>query len=296
MRTRRSIAASIGAHLAALGLVLAAFVVSPAPASAQTNPLQRGPNPTSSTLTGSRGPFATAQAQVSGLGQGYNNVTICYPNDTSQGTFGGVVVMPGFLSSKSQMMWSCAKIASHGFVVAVAETSTVLDFPAQRAGQQQAIIRHLSGTGAPAAVAQRLDNTRWACAGWSMGGGGSLDCGSRNNPRVEAVVGWEPWNIASYGLMQVPSLVVTGSADFVASASMGRGFFNSIPATTPKYYVEIAGAGHFVGTQDNVFQSSSTIAWLKRWVDNDTRYQQFLCPAYSGGGATIQQNCSAWGA
>jgi dienelactone hydrolase len=295
MRTRRPIIASLGAILAVLGLVVGALVASSAPASAQTG-FQRGPNPTSGTLTASRGPFATSQAQVSGLGQGYNNVTICYPNDTAQGKFGGVVVMPGFISSKAQMMWSCAKIASHGFVVAVAETNSALDFPFSRADQQRAIITHLSGAGAPAAVAQRLDNTRWACAGWSMGGGGSLDCGSRNTPNVKAVVGWEPWNISSYGSMRVPSLVVTGSADFVAAASMGRGFYNSIPATTPKYYVEISGAGHFVGTQDNVFQSSSTIAWLKRWVDQDTRYQQFLCPPYSGGGASIQQNCSSWGA
>src|SRR5690606_24369041 len=164
-------------------------------------------------------PFATSQVDVSGFGAGYNNVTICYPNDTSQGTFGGVVVMPGFLSLKAQMMWSCRKIASHGFVVAVAETNTLLDFPNQRADQQQAIIRHLSGNGAPAAVRERLDTSRWAVAGWSMGGGGSLDAGVRNNPRLEAVVGWEPWNISSYGGMTVPTLIVTGSADVIAPAS-----------------------------------------------------------------------------
>jgi dienelactone hydrolase len=292
MKRSRSTIAAIGAYLATVGLMLAAaFAVTPAPASAQTNPLERGPVP--SNFLG-RGSFATSRADVSGFGAGYNNVTICYPNTTGQ-TFGGVVVMPGFISSKSQMMWSCDKIASYGFVVAVAETTTVLDFPAQRAAQQQAIIRHLSGTGAPAAVRQRLDTQRWACAGWSMGGGGSLDCGRANNPRVEAVVGWEPWNISSYGTMQVPSLVVTGSADFVASASMGRGFYTSIPATTPKYYVNISGAGHFTGTQDNAYQSAATIAWLKRWVDNDTRFDRFLCPAYSGGGAQIEQNCGSWG-
>lgn len=289
MNRLRSIAASAAAFLAAVGLVVAGLVASPTTAGAQES-YQRGPNPGPDTLLRT-GPFATSQTDVSGFGAGFNNVTVCYPNDTSEGTFGGVVVMPGFLSLKAQMMWSCRKIASHGFVVAVAETNTILDFPGQRADQQQAIIRHLSGSGAPAAVRQRLDTSRWAVAGWSMGGGGSLDAGVRNNPRLEAVVGWEPWNISSYGGLTVPALIVTGSSDFVAPASMGEGFYNSINRTE-KYYVELAGQSHFVGTTDNAIQSAATIAWLKRWVDNDTRYDQFLCPAPRNAGITeIRQTC-----
>jgi hypothetical protein len=77
------------------------------------------------------------------------------------------------------MMWACRKIASHGFVVAVAETNSILDFPGQRADQEQAII-----------------------------------------------------------------------------------------------------------------QSAATIAWLKRWVDNDTRYDQFLCPAPQNAGISdIRTSC-----
>jgi hypothetical protein len=290
MRRPRSIVASVAAYLATVGLMLAAaFAVTTTPASAQANPLERGPVPSSFLGDGS---FDTSRADVSGFGQGYNNVTICYPNDTSQGTFGGVVVMPGFLSLKLQMMWSCEKIASHGFVVAVAETSTVFDFPGQRASQQQAIIRHLSGSGAPAAVRERLDTSRWAAAGWSMGGGGSLDTGARNNPRIQAVTAWEPWNIASYGGMRVPSLIVGASNDFVASAGgMAEPFYQSM-SQTERYYVELAGQGHFVGSTDNTIQSAATIAWLKRWVDDDTRYDQFLCPPPRNAGiAEIRDSC-----
>ena len=292
MRRSRSIVASIAAGLAVLGLVLLALVASPAPAGAQSGGFQRGPNPTPTTLQG-RGPFAVSQVDVSGAGQGYNNVTICYPNDTSQGTFGGVVVMPGFVSFKAQMMWSCQKIASHGFVVAVAETNTLFDFPGSRADQQQAIMRHLSGSGAPAAVAQRLDESRWAVAGWSMGGGGSLDAGVRNNPPVQAVVGWQPWNLfTSYGSLRVPALIVGAQNDFIAPAgSHAEPFYQSI--TQPeKYYVELAGEDHFVGSRDNTIQSATTIAWLKRWVDNDTRYDQFLCPQPTGPGLVeVRSSC-----
>jgi hypothetical protein len=288
----RSIAAPIGALLAIAALVLSGLVASPTAAGAQTGGgFQRGPNPGANTLL-SDGPFRTSQANVSGFGAGYNNVTICYPQDTSEGTFGGVVVMPGFLSLKLQMMWSCEKIASHGFVVAVAETSTVFDFPGQRASQQQAIIRHLSGSGAPAAVRERLDTNRWAAAGWSMGGGGSLDTGARNNPRIQAVTAWEPWNISTYIGMTVPTLIVAASNDVVASAGgMAEPFYSSIIGAE-KYYVELSGQGHFVGSTDNRIQSAATIAWLKRWVDDDTRYDQFLCPAPRTTGITeIRQSC-----
>jgi dienelactone hydrolase len=290
MSRLRSIVSFLGAFLAMAGLALTALVANPTTAGGQTG-FQRGPNPGPNTLL-SNGPFATSQTDVSGSGAGYNNVTICYPNDTSEGTFGGVVVMPGFISLKAQMMWSCRKIASHGFVVAVAETSTVFDFPAQRANQTQSVIRHLSGTGAPAAVRQRLDTTRWAAAGWSMGGGGALDTGARNNPEIQAVTAWEPWNISSYGSMRVPSLIVGASNDFVASAgTMAEPFYSSI-TQAEKYYVELAGQGHFVGSTDNTIQSAATIAWLKRWVDDDTRYDQFLCPpAQNSGIAEIRQSC-----
>jgi hypothetical protein len=292
MSRPRSIVSFLGAYLAAMGLVLAGFVASPTAAGAQAGDFQRGPDPGANTLL-SDGPFDTSQVDVSGgFGGGYNNVTICYPDDTSEGTFGGLVVMPGFLSSKAQMMWSCEKIASHGFVVAVAETNSALDFPGARANQSQAIIRHLSGSGAPAEVAERLDTSRWAAAGWSMGGGGALDVGVRNNPEVQAVVGWEPWNIASYLGMDVPTMIVGASNDLVASVgSMAEPFYDSILGAE-KYYVELAGQGHFVGSTDNTIQSAATIAWLKRWVDDDTRYDQFLCPAPQNAGITeIRSTC-----
>jgi hypothetical protein len=235
MRKHRSFVASVGTYAAALGLLLAAFVVSPvapsSPAGAQLGGFQRGGNPNSLTLN-FNGPFRTSRTDVSGFGAGYNNVTVCYPSDTNHGTFGGFVVIPGFLSGKWQMMWACDKVASHGFVVAVMETSTALDFPFARRGQAQAVVRHLSGTGAPSAVRQRLDTNRWAIGGWSMGGGASLEAGASNNPRLEAVVAWEPWDISSFIGMQVPSMIVTGSNDLVAAAAtMGRAVLQLDPGS-----------------------------------------------------------------
>ena len=285
MRTR-----SIVASVLAVGLMVAAFAASPTTAGAQANPYQRGPAPTAAGLRAT-GPFAVSRVDVSGAGQGYNNVTICYPNDAAEGPLAGVVVIPGFVSFKSQMMWACDKLASQGFVVTVAETNTLFDLPGGRADQAQAIIRHISGAGAPAAVRQRLDTSRWAVTGWSMGGGGALESGVRNNPQLQAVVAFEPWDIFTFSAQRVPSMIIGVSDDWIAGVgSHAEVFYGQIPAE--KYYVEISSGGHFVGASDNGIQTANTVAWLKRWVDNDTRYDQFLCPAPpTAGVAETRQTC-----
>jgi hypothetical protein len=292
MKRPRSIVASIGAHLAILGLVLGALVAGPTSAGAQTNPYQRGPNPSALTLLG-RGPFAVSQTTASGgLGAGFNNVTVYYPNDTSQGTFAGVVVSPGFLSPKALMQWAGPKIASHGFVVAIMEPNSILDFPAARADQMQAILRWFS-TGAPTAVRQRLDTNRLGVMGHSMGGGGSLQVGTRDNPEVNAVVALQPFDIfASYAASDTPTMVIGAQNDIIASVGLNaEPFYNSM-SRNEKQYVELSGQGHLVGITDNAQQSAAAIAWFKRFLDNDTRYNQFLCPPMSGLGiAETRSTC-----
>jgi hypothetical protein len=299
MKRSRSVVASIAATVAVGVLTLGGIAASPVPAGAsgasgatlaQANPYARGPAPTATTLN-ARGPFAITQVDVSGGGlTGFNNATVYYPNDTSQGTFAAIAVSPGFLTPKLLMAWAGPKIASHGFVVAVLETNGLFDLPGQRADQMQAVLRYLT-TSSPTAVRSRIDPTRLGALGHSMGGGGALEVGDRNNnPRVKAVVGLEPWDIGSFIGMDVPSMIVGASNDFIAPvASHAEPFYNSIVAAE-KQYVELSGQGHLVGTSDNTIQSRSAIAWFKRYLDNDTRYNQFLCPPISGAGVAETRN------
>ena len=303
MRRSRSIVASIATTVALGSLTLGGIAASPLPAGASatsgaagaavaqaTNPFARGPAPTATTLN-NRGPFAITQVDVSGAGQGFNNATVYYPNDTSQGTFAAIAVSPGFLSPKLLMTWAGPKIASHGFVVAVIETNTLFDIPGSRADQMQAVLRYLTSAGAPAAVRSRIDATRLGAMGHSMGGGGALEVGDRNaNPRVKAVVGLQPWDIGSFAGMDVPSMIVGAQNDFIAPvASHAEPFYTQI-TQAEKQYVELAGADHLVGVSDQTIQSRSAIAWFKRYLDNDTRYNQFLCPPVSGPGVSTTRN------
>ena len=61
-------------------------------------------------------------------------------------------------------------------------------------------------------------------------------------------------------------------------ASHAEPFYQSLPATLDKAYLELAGADHLAPNSANTTIAKYSIAWLKRFVDNDTRYERFLCP------------------
>lgn len=46
-------------------------------------------------------------------------------------------------------------------------------------------------------------------------------------------------------------------------------------------YLELRGASHFAPNTSNTTIAKYTIAWLKRYVDDDTRYEQFISPGPS---------------
>ncbi|WNM33697.1 hypothetical protein RKE30_26575 [Streptomyces sp. Li-HN-5-11] len=82
------------ALMAILAVVASAALATPAQA-APANPYQRGPDPTPTSITAETGPFAISSVTVpAGSGQGFNDGTVYYPTDTSEGTFGAVVIMP----------------------------------------------------------------------------------------------------------------------------------------------------------------------------------------------------------
>ena len=252
-------------------------------AGAQTNPYQRGPAPTSASIEAARGPFATAQSTASGV-SGFRAGTIYYPTSTAEGTFGAVAISPGFTASQSSIAWLGPRLASQGFVVITIDTNSTSDQPESRGDQLQAALDYLVSS--RSGVASRIDRTRLAVMGHSMGGGGTL-AAARDNPALQAAIPLTGWHTTkNWSTVRVPTLVVGAQNDSVASVtSHSEPFYNSLPADLDKAYLELAGASHFAPNSSNTTIARYSIAWLKRFVDNDTRYDQFLCPAPSAGGA-----------
>jgi predicted dienelactone hydrolase len=272
-------------RLATLGLTLgivAGNVSGGAPgAGAQTNPYERGPDPTVQSIEAARGPYATSQTTVSSLSAtGFGGGTIYYPTNTADGTFGAVTFSPGFTASQSSIAWLGPRLASQGFVVFTIDTNSRFDQPASRGQQLQAALDYLTQR---SSVRSRVDATRLAVAGHSMGGGGSLEAAS-DNPALQATIPLQPWNLdKSWSEIRVPTLIIGAQNDSVASVtSHAEPFYNSIPASAEKAYMELRGASHFVSTSSNTPTARQMIAWLKRYVDDDTRYEQFICPPPGG--------------
>jgi hypothetical protein len=256
----------------------------PGPSPSGSN--QRGPNPTQASISAIRGPFATATARV-GRGNGFGGGTIHYPTDTSQGRFGAVVVVPGFISGQSSVSWYGARIASQGFVVMIIDTNTPLDFPEQRGAQANAALRYLSSN---STVANRVDASRQAVMGWSMGGGGTLDAAA-SNPNIRAIIPLAAWSLNTRrpGL-RVPALVISCAADIVApTASMSNPIYSSI-GSTEKGAFSISG-GHFCVTSSNTAIAKMSISWLKRFVDEDTRYSALVCQGPGLGATNWRSTC-----
>ncbi|MGK5678228.1 bis(hydroxyethyl) terephthalate hydrolase [Actinoplanes sp. URMC 104] len=247
-------------------------------AEAATNPFERGPAPTVSSIQATRGSFAVSQTSVSSLSvSGFGGGDIYYPTSTSAGTFGAVAIAPGYTASKSSMAWLAPRIASQGFVVFNIDTLTRSDQPASRGRQLLAALDYLTQR---SSVRTRIDPDRLAVVGHSMGGGGTLEA-AKSRPSLQAAVPLTAWNTdKTWPEIRTPTLVVGAESDTVAPVSSHSiPFYNSLPSSLDKAYLELNNASHFAPNSSNTTIAQYTITWLKRFVDDDLRYEQFLCPA-----------------
>jgi predicted dienelactone hydrolase len=260
-----------------LAFVLATTVGLVPRALAEENPFERGPAPSTASIEARRGPFATSQATVSRASvSGFGGGTIYFPTSTSEGTFGAVAVAPGFTARQSSIAWLGPRLASQGFVVFTIDTITTSDQPSSRARQLLAALDFLVES---SSVRARVDAGRLGVMGHSMGGGGTLEAANLR-PELQAAIPLTPWHTTkSFARLQVPTLVVGAENDSVASVRRhAEPFFQSLPSGLDKAYLELNNASHFAPNTDNTTIARFSISWLKRFVDNDTRYERFLCP------------------
>ncbi|AOS64284.1 bis(hydroxyethyl) terephthalate hydrolase [Actinoalloteichus hymeniacidonis] len=259
----------------ALTMVATGLAAAPA-ATAQENPYERGPAPTERSIEALRGPFAVAEDRVSSLVIGFGGGTIYYPTDTSEGTFGAVAVSPGYTGTQSSMAWLGPRLASQGFVVFTIDTNTTVDQPDSRGRQLLAALDYLVED---SDVRNRIDPNRLGVMGHSMGGGGSLSA-AESRPALQAAIPLTGWHLSkNWSRVTVPTLVVGAENDLIAPVrSHSIPFYESLSSSLDKAYLELDGASHFAPNISNTTIAKYSISWLKRFIDDDLRYEQFLCP------------------
>ncbi|MEU7589095.1 cellulose binding domain-containing protein [Micromonospora sp. NPDC049230] len=259
---------------AVLGLALATTTRE---AAAADSPYQRGPDPTPASVAATRGPFATAQATVP-AGNGFNGGYVYYPTDTSQGTWGAVAIVPGYSALfANEEAWMGPWLASFGFVVIGIETNSRTDGADARATQLLAALDYLTRT---SPLRNRVDANRLGVMGHSAGGAGTLLAALRR-PTLKAAVGLAPGtpgNNLNMSTTQVPTMLVSGQNDGTVTPSYVQGIYNTLPAGVEHAWAELAGNDHLSFTRPNPTEMRLLIPWLKTFLDNDTRYTQFLCP------------------
>ncbi|MES2089998.1 MAG: alpha/beta hydrolase [Pseudomonadota bacterium] len=270
---------SITVRLSAL--VFWAFMgVTPA---VHANPDQRGPEPTVKSLEAVAGPYAIASAKVTSP-TGYGAATVYYPTMKTDGRFGLVVLAPGFLAAQGYYAWLAERAASHGFVVVNINVNSIFDSPAKRVPQLMSALNQVLALSQTATTPyfDMVDPTRLALMGHSAGGGAAL-AASVGYPTLKAVVAMTPASdTKDFSAIRVPTLVLACEKDAIApNATYSIPFYKSFDPSLSSAYIEVASADHlsptFLGSKMNKASVGKySIAWLKRFVDSDTRYTPFI--------------------
>lgn len=232
-----------------------------------------GPDPTSA-LVNADGPFAVTSTRVSSYSvSGFGGGTIYYP--TTSGSYGVIAVCPGYTASSSSIAWFARRLASHGFVAMAINTNSRYDFPNSRATQLAAALRYLTQS-SNSTVRARIRASDRGVAGHSMGGGGTL-IACNNDPTLKVGIPLTPWNSStSFSNVRVPQMIFGADGDSVASpSSHARPFYNSI-LYAEKAYALLNNASHFTPNSTDQRIGRYGLAFAKRFVDGDTRYDRFL--------------------
>jgi pimeloyl-ACP methyl ester carboxylesterase len=244
---------------------------------------QRGAPPTAATLEAPLGEWPVAEAVVPREhAQGFGGGTIYYP--ATPGQYAAIAVVPGYTGYQSSLAWLGPKLASHGFVVIIIDTFTTADQPDHRAKQASAALQQVkelnANTRSP--VYRKVDTKRLAMMGHSMGGGAAL-IAARENTNLKAVLAYTAWSAdRKFDTMSVPTMLIACERDAIAPNGVhGNPIYDSLPGEVHKAYVELKGQSHFCPQLPGNYplMGRYTIAWMKRFLDDDARYSPFICGA-----------------
>lgn len=204
---------------------------------------------------------------------GFGGGTIHVP--TGQGPFGAIAVSPGFVSPQAAIKWYGPLLAEKGFIVLTIDTFSGQDVPDHRADQLQAALDYLTKQ---SEVQGKIDTSKLGVMGHSMGGGATLRV-LEQNPSIKAGVALQPWHThQDWSGVTRPVMLIGGQNDNIAAPS-GHAipFYKNIPKSTPKAYLELKGANHFVPISEEPTIAKYTVAWMTRFM-NDDQSQDELCP------------------
>lgn len=281
-----------------------AFALNPGdPGDGDPNPCETncgfevGPDPTVQSMRAENGPFSWSTVDV-GSGNGFAGGTIYYPEGLNR-ELAAVAVVPGFVSPESSIEWWGKQLASHGFVAITIATNTPFDLPSARASQLNAALDYIleQDETSGSAINGMVDESRLGVVGWSMGGGGALRVAQED--RISAAIPLAAWDsVKDVSNVRVPTMMFVCEDDVIApNDNHSYVFWDGLPDGIDKGYLEFANEGHYCANgnnENNAILSQAGISWMKRHLDKDHRYSQFLCDTDYASEETVldyRENC-----
>jgi predicted dienelactone hydrolase len=229
-----------------------------------------------------------------------------------------VVISPGFQMARTQYTSYARHLATWGFVVALTDYADQSFFPAHQdlADDLAAVIDWGLGQASLA-----VDPARIAAAGHSLGGKLSVLAAS-DDPRIKAVVGWDPVDSNAPSVAPERMTNLTAAVAVIGETTNGSGggmpcapaadnfqtFYAAAPS--PALEMTMTGADHMdwvddpsctfcgfctPGTDAPAVTRTATrrlnVAWLRRQLDADSAMDPWLAtpPEIGTGHATVVQ-------
>ena len=230
------------------------------------------------------GPYKFARYTDGLNNRAYNSAVMYYPTDAAP-PFAAVAFSPGFTATKEQYQdFLGPLLASHGIAIMLTTPTSTGDFPQQRADDLRAALEVIKGenTRAGSPLQGKIATDRLCITGHSMGGGGTLWAANALGTQIKCAVPLQPWQPGqAFSQVKAPTLFIAAQRDTVAgNAQNSLVHYRSIPASVPKYYVEFAGASHFLTSNSRGSnydgQSRYMIAFYKAYLEDDKRYLEIL--------------------
>jgi dienelactone hydrolase len=227
------------------------------------------------------GPFEVATLEEDdGLRNGseYDGATIYYPVNAPAG-LPAIAIVPGFLAGPSSVADWGPFYASHGIVTMIIGTNSLSDNPAERAlGLTDALETLRQENNRPLSpLVEKIDTSRLAVSGWSMGGGGAQLAAVLDNS-IKAVIALCPWLPDPELDHDVPVLIFGGQLDAVAPPnSHANQHYQATPAGTDKLRYIVRNGGHQVANDPNGGDRDvgrMALSWLRYYLLDDPCY----CP------------------
>lgn len=230
-----------------------------------------------------KGPYEVASYTMGLDDPKYRNPIIYYPKNATP-PFAAVSLSLGFTESRSALEWWGNVLASHGIASFHVDPTSASDFPNLRAEDLAAQVDKLKAEnqrmGSP--LQGKIDLARLGLMGHSMGGGGTLEAAAKLGSEIKAIAPLQPWHTTkAFASVKAASLVIGAENDGTAPhAQHAEPFYKSI--TTSKIYAELKGASHMAGTSlgppgaVQALQARIVLAWMKRYLEDDTRYDTYL--------------------